>query len=153
MIIEYTPEGGEPQFYDAGRMRASEIQIIERTADGRWDEIKDAMGEGDVNAMRVAAWVVKKRTEPTLRFADFDPFEDEMRVRLDAKESRAYAEKLFAKYSGTDDLAEAFEELRGASFDSEACEKAIADVTAPKSPAAPEPEPQPEKSPASPSGT
>ncbi|MBE4790673.1 hypothetical protein HW846_46375 [Streptomyces sp. NE06-02F] len=154
MIIRYTPgEGGEPQYYDAGRMRASEIQVIERTADQRWSEVKGAMEEGDVNALRVTAFVVRKRSEPSLRFADFDPFEDELRVLLDAKETRAYAEKLFEKYSGTDDLAEAFDELREASFDREACEQAIADVTAPKSPVAPEPEPAPEESPASPSGT
>ncbi|MFM9681097.1 hypothetical protein [Streptomyces brasiliscabiei] len=154
MIIKYTPgEGGEPQYYDAGRLRASEIQIIERTADGHWGEIKEAMSIGDINAMRVAAWVVKKRSEPSLRFADFDPFEDEMRVLLDARETRAYAEKIFEKYSGTDELAEAFDELRDSSFNREACEQAIADVTAPKSPAAPEPEPQPEENPASPSGT
>ncbi|MFD9111634.1 hypothetical protein [Streptomyces bottropensis] len=158
MIIKYMPgEGGEPQYYDAGRLRASEIQVAERTAARPWTEIKDAMDKGDINAMRVAAWVVRKRTEPSLRFGDFDPFEDEMRVLLDARESRAYAEKLFEMYGGTDDLAEAFDELREASFDLEACEQAIADVTAPKSPAAPEPapepEPEPEESPASPSAT
>lgn len=152
MIIKYTPgEGGEPQYYDAGRLRASEIQVIERTADQRWSEVKAGMEEGDVNALRVAAFVVRKRSEPSLRFAEFDPFEDELRVLLDAKETRAYAEKLFEKYGGTDDLAEAFDELREASFDREACERAIADVTAPKSPAVPEQEPAVEESPASPS--
>ncbi|MBE4790920.1 hypothetical protein [Streptomyces caniscabiei] len=154
MIIKYMPAEGEPQLFDAGRMRASEIQIIERTADRSWPAIKEEMGLGNVNAMRVVAWVIKKRTEPSLRFGDFDPWDDELRVMLDAKETRAYAERLLAKYGDNpEDLADAFDELRDASFDREACEAAIADVMAPKSPDAPEAEPQPEESPASPSGT
>ena len=150
MIIKYTPADGEPQTFDVGRLRASEIQIVERTADRSWVELKDAMGNGDVNAMRVAAWVVRKRTEPSLRFGDFDPWEDELRAFLDARETRAFAEKLFAKY-GADpaELAEAFDELRDAAADLEVCEQAIADVTAPKDPAPPEPEPQAEESSAS----
>lgn len=144
MIIEYTPEGAEQQRFDAGRLRASEIQVIERTADGRWAEIREAMREGDINAMRTVAFVIKKRNEPSLRFGDFDPFEDELRVRLDARETRAYADRIFAKYgSNPDDLAEAFGELRDATADLEACEQAIADVTAPKDPVAAEDEASP----------
>jgi hypothetical protein len=145
LIIKYTPADGEAQTFDVGRLRASEIQIVERTADRSWAALKDAMGDGDVNAMRVAAWVVMKRTEPSLRFGDFDPWEDEMRAFLDARETRAFAQKLYAKY-GADpqELAEAFDELRDATADIEGCEQAIADVTAPKDPAPDEPEPQAE---------
>ncbi|MBA2951585.1 hypothetical protein [Streptomyces himalayensis] len=144
MIIEYTPEGGEVERLDAGRLRASEIQVIERTGDGRWADIKEAMSEGDIGALRVVAWAVKKRTEPSLRFGDFDPFEDEMRIRLDAREVRDYAERLFAKYGNSpEDLAAAFRELRDVAADGEACEAAIADVTAPKDPAPAESSPSP----------
>lgn len=144
MIIEYTPEGAEQQRFDAGRLRASEIQIIERTADGRWGEIREAMSEGDINAMRTVAFVIKKRNEPSLRFGDFDPFEDELRVRLDARETCAYAQRIFEKYrADPDDLAEAFGELRVATADLEACEQAIAAVTAPKDPAPPQDEASP----------
>ncbi len=136
MIIEYTPEGGDAERLDAGRLRASEIQVIERTADGRWAEIREAMTQADINALRVVAWIIKKRTKPTLRFGDFDPWDDELRVFLDAKETHAYALGIFEKYgSNPDDLAEAFGELREATADREACEQAIADVTAPKDPA------------------
>lgn len=147
MIIEYTPEGGETQRLDAGRLRASEIQIIERTADRPWDDIKAAMRVGEITALRTVAWAVKKRTEPTLRYSEFDPFEDELRVRLDARETRAYAEAIVERYgSDPDELAKAFEELREVAADREACEAAIADVTAPKAPV-----PSPGQSPASPS--
>jgi hypothetical protein len=136
VIIQYSPEGSEPQRFDAGRLRASEIQVIERTADGRWADIKGAMAGGDINALRTVAWAIRKRTEPALRFAEFDPFEDELRALLDAREVRAYAEGIVDKY-GTDpeQLAAAFAELRDVAADREACEQTITDVTAPKDPA------------------
>lgn len=143
MIIVYEPEGSEPQPFDAGRgkLRASEIQIIERTADARWPDIKEGVKAGDIHAMRVVVWAIRKRTEPGLRFGDFDPFEGELRSRLDAREVKAYAEALFDEYhENPDDLADAFNELRDVAFDREDAETAIADVTAPKDPA-PEPEP------------
>ncbi|WP_371670029.1 hypothetical protein OG985_21750 [Streptomyces sp. NBC_00289] len=146
MIIIYSPEGAEPENLDAGRMRASEIQLIERTADSRWDAIQEAMSEGDVNALRTVGWAVKRRTHAALRYADFDPFEDELKVRLDAREVRAYVQRILAKYgSEPDDLASAFDELRDSAFDRADADTAIADATAPK-----DPEPETELSPASP---
>lgn len=148
MIIEYTNDGGTPQQFDAGRLRASEIQVIERTADGRWSEIKEAMANGDINAMRTVAWAIKKRHEPTLRFADFDPYKGEMRILLDEREVRGYAEAIVEKYgSNPDDLADAFAELRDIAASSEVCEQIIVDVTAPKDQAPAEDQ----QSPASPS--
>jgi hypothetical protein len=148
VIIVYEPEGSEPQSFDAGRgkLRASQIQIIERTADARWSDIKEGVRAGDIHALRVVVWALRKRSEPTLKFGDFDPFEGELRSRLDAREVKAYAEALFEEYrENPDDLAEAFDELRDVAFDRADAEAAIADVTAPKDPApAPEPEPLPE---------
>lgn len=145
MIIVYTPEGGEPQRFDAGRLRASEIQIIERTADAAWRDVRDGVQEGAIGAMRVVAYVIQKRTNPTLKLSEFDPFEGELVARLDAREVRDYAEQIFAKYGDEpEDLAEAFGELRDVAADAETCEEIIADVTAPK---APEPAPEPESRP------
>lgn len=136
MIIVYAPEGSDEQHFDAGRLRASEIQVIERTADDRWPALKAAMSEGDINAMRTVAWVIHKRTHAALRFGDFDPFEGELRVRLDDNEVGAYAQGIFDKYRDKpDDLDEAFDELRDAAHNREAADKAIAGVTAPKDPA------------------
>ncbi|MFD0256407.1 hypothetical protein ACFVGX_36500 [Streptomyces sp. NPDC127113] len=150
MIIEYRPEGTEPERLDAGRLRTSEIQIIERTADATWSEVKAGLRQGDVGAMRVVALVIKKRTNPALKLAEFDPWEDELRVLLDARETRAYAEGFMEKYGDQpDELADAFAELRDVTADPEACEAAIADVTAPKDPA---PAPVPEET-TSPSAT
>ncbi|PAZ15685.1 hypothetical protein CLM62_12880 [Streptomyces sp. SA15] len=148
MIIIYAPEGETEQHFDAGKLRASEIQIVERTLPGRWSEIKDAVSEGEINALRTVAWVIRKRTEPGLRYGDFDPWEGELRARLDAREVKGYAEALLEKYrANPDDLADAWDELRDSAFNREDADAAIADVTAPKDPA-PAPE---QESPASPS--
>ncbi|MEU5077106.1 hypothetical protein AB0G76_36990 [Streptomyces asoensis] len=148
MIIQYQPEGGELQRLDAGRLRASEIQIIERTADGRWAEIKEAMGEGDINALRTVAWALLRRSQPSLRYGEFDPWEGELRARLDKREVAAYAHRILEAYRDQpEDLAEAFDELRGAADDPETAEAAIADVTDPKGQDTPEPEPEPTASP------
>ncbi|MFZ3569416.1 hypothetical protein ACNYS0_20920 [Streptomyces sp. BH034] len=143
MIIEFTPQGGQTEILDAGRMRASEVQIIERTADMKWGDVLSGMEDGDITPIRVVGWVLKKRNNPSLRLVEFDPFDDEVRVRLDAKEVPRYAALLVARLGDQpDELADAFDELRDAAFDREACELAIKDATAPKVPA-PSPEPEP----------
>ncbi|MFE0875349.1 hypothetical protein ACFW4X_10775 [Streptomyces smyrnaeus] len=150
MLIEYTPEGGEPQLFDAGRMRTSEVQIVERTADMSWNEVLDGLRYRDVTAMRTVAFVIQKRADPSLRLSAFDPYADELRVYLDAKEVRTYADEIF-KEVGDDpeELAKGWEELRDAAYDKEDVEVAIREAQAPK---APEPAPK-RKAKASPSAT
>ncbi|MER5892276.1 hypothetical protein [Streptomyces sp. NPDC001876] len=131
MIIIYTPEGGEPERLDAGRLRTSEIQIAERTADRPWDRLKEGLRNGDATSVRTVAWVLKKRAEPALRFGQFDPYEDELEVRLDNREVRRFAEALMKEYGDSpENLAGAWEELRGAADDPEVADAAIAEQTA-----------------------
>lgn len=135
MLIVYTPEGSDRQVFNAGRMRTSEIQIIERTADRTWNQILKGLESGDITAMRTVGWVLAKRSNPALRIAEFDPFDDELRVKLDDREIRDYAAHLFTEYGGTPELDDAWDELRAAAFDAEACEAAIKEAVAPKEPA------------------
>ncbi|MFK0151203.1 hypothetical protein ACIQVK_03860 [Streptomyces sp. NPDC090493] len=150
MIIFYEPADGVHERFEAGRgrLRASEIQIIERTAGEPWDKIKKAISDGNLNAMRVVVWALKKRSQPALKFAEFDPFEGELYARLDEAEVRNFAEAFVAKYADKpEELAEAFDELRESAADAEVADRVIAEVTAPKDPAPeaqPEPEPMPE---------
>ncbi|MGP3636203.1 hypothetical protein ACTU45_23070 [Streptomyces sp. 24-1644] len=134
MIIVYTPEGGEPERLNAGRLRTSEIQIAERTADRPWDQLKQGLKNGDATSVRTVAWVIKKRQEPALRFGQFDPYEDELAVKLDDREVRRYAEIFMNEYGDKpDDLAGAWEELRDAADNPDIAEAAIAEqVDGPK---------------------
>lgn len=96
MIIVYTPEGGEPEHYDARSLLSSEASIVARTIDKKWPEVKEGLVEEDLDAMRGIAWVLKKRHEPTLRFGDFDPGVDEMVTRFDKKEVENWVRGAFA---------------------------------------------------------
>ncbi|MFE3381930.1 hypothetical protein [Streptomyces anulatus] len=126
MIIVYTPEGGEPERLNAGRLRASEIQIAESNSHRTWDELRAGLLDGDITTLRVLAWVIKKRTTPTLRLTAFDPFEDELVVKLDARETHRYAAEMFERYSHDPaELAGAWAELREASDDPQVAEVAI----------------------------
>ncbi|MET8478168.1 hypothetical protein ABZV68_13295 [Streptomyces clavifer] len=86
MIIVYTPEGGEPEHYDARTLLASEASIVARTVDMKWPQVKEGLPDEDLDAMRAVVWILKKRHAPTLRFGEFDPGVDEMVTRFDKTE-------------------------------------------------------------------
>lgn len=96
MIIVYTPEGGQPEQYDASSLRVSEAAIVQRTIDMKWQEIREGLERDDLDAMRGIVWVLKKRSQPSLRFGDFDPGVDEMTSRMDQREVAAYVDNAFA---------------------------------------------------------
>ncbi|NUL09065.1 hypothetical protein [Streptomyces lunaelactis] len=90
MFIVYTPAGGEPEHYDARSLLVSEVSIVSRTIDMKWPQIKEGLAEDDLDAMRGVAWVLKKRSNPSLRWADWDPGVEEMVTRLDKTEVETY---------------------------------------------------------------
>lgn len=143
MIIIYKPEEGAEQQLDAGRLRTSEIQVAERTADMVWADIRQGLQDGNVTAIRVIAWVLLKRSNPSLRYGEFDPFEDELAVRLNRVEVERYAEFLAREFRGKDDLDAAMAELRDAALDQEHAAKAIAEAVAPGPKEADESSPSP----------
>jgi hypothetical protein len=86
VIVVYTPEGGEPEQYDASSLRVSEAAIVQRTIDMKWQQVLSGLEEDDLDAMRGIVWVIKKRTQPALRFGEFDPGVTELTSRMDNKE-------------------------------------------------------------------
>lgn len=97
MIIVYTPAGGEPEHYDASTLKVSEASIVQRTVDMKWQQILEGLSEDDLDAMRGIVWVIKKRSNPTLRFGEFDPGVTEMTSRMTNDEVAAFIEPLFAQ--------------------------------------------------------
>jgi hypothetical protein len=97
LIVVYTPEGGEPQPFDSSTLKVSEASIVQRTIDMKWQDILRGLEEDDLDAMRGIVWVIRKRSEPTLRFGDFDPGVTEMTSRMSNKEVAAFIEPLFAQ--------------------------------------------------------
>lgn len=90
MIVVYSPAGGEEQHFDARTLRVSEVSIVARTIDQKWPQIQQGLGDEDLDVMRGVAWVIAKRTTPSLRFGDFDPGVDELLTRLDKSETEAF---------------------------------------------------------------
>lgn len=86
MFVVYTPEGEKPQHYDATTLKVSEASIVQRTVDKTWQEILKGLEAGDLDAMRGIVWVLRKRTEPSLRWGEFDPGVTELTGRMSNKE-------------------------------------------------------------------
>ncbi|MEE1813705.1 hypothetical protein PUR59_01445 [Streptomyces sp. SP18ES09] len=90
MIIVYRPADGEEQHFDARTLRVSEVSIVARTIEQKWPAIQQGLADEDLDAMRGVAWVLAKRTTPSLRFGDFDPGVDELTTRMDKAEIENY---------------------------------------------------------------
>ncbi|MHB9862191.1 hypothetical protein [Streptomyces sp. YIM S03343] len=95
MIVVYTPTDGAPEHHDATSLKVSEASIVQRTIDMKWQEILKGLEVDDLDAMRGVVWALKKRTQPTLRFGDFDPGVGEMTTRMDMRETEAYIDSYF----------------------------------------------------------
>ncbi|MET4925462.1 hypothetical protein P3L51_24435 [Streptomyces sp. PSRA5] len=136
MIIVYTPAGGgEPEQYDQRDLLVSEASIVSRTIDKTWGEIKQGLGEEDLDSMRGIVWVLKKRHNPTLRFKDFDPGVDDMSTRFDKREIVDYVRNAVAVRASEPDvtmeqIAHILRELPDAAADPEHARATIAELTA-----------------------
>ncbi|QQZ54156.1 hypothetical protein IFE09_11375 [Streptomyces microflavus] len=124
MIVVYTPAGGEPEHYDARSFLVSEASIAARTIDTKWPLIKAGLADEDLDAMRVVAWVLKKRHDPTLRFGDFDPGVEELVTRYDKDEVENWVEGAFTLNSADptitpDQIVAALSEVPEAAADPE----------------------------------
>lgn len=111
MIIVHTPADGEAERFDFRSVRTSEASIITSmvTADLSWQQVKQRLHEDDPDVLRVIAFVLKKRSNPSLRINDFDPAVDDLAVKLDRKEVDGWAElaaERLADFDGPREMAE-----------------------------------------------
>lgn len=141
MIILYRPEDGEQRRFNVRSVRTSEAQIVERTTDMKWGDIKRGVRDDDPTAMRGIVWVLLKRETPTLRWSDFDPLIDELVSRFDAREVAAIAADIVRLPEGQQEQAIA--EMRLYVEDPDSVDLAV------KEAAGPPKEPMTETSPAS----
>lgn len=96
MIIVYTPAGGEPEHYDARTLLSSEASIVARTIDAKWPQVRAGLAEDDLDAMRAVVWVLRKRSNPTLRYGEFDPGVEELTTLYDKREIEDWVDSGFA---------------------------------------------------------
>ncbi|MFE5217465.1 MULTISPECIES: hypothetical protein [unclassified Streptomyces] len=150
MIVVYTPAGGEPEHYDASSLRVSEASIVQRTVDMKWQEIASGLERDDLDAMRGIIWVLKKRSQPSLRYGEFDPGVNEMTTVMDDREVDSYIDNAFrmaeaGEDGGLQDVADVLQaNLPEISLNPERTRARITErFTGPK--AEPEGEPAPEE--------
>lgn len=86
MLIVYSPADGEVERYDIKTLRTSEASIAQKTLGISWAEIQQGIDKDDPEILRGVAYVLKKRSHPTIRYGDFDPVIGELITRLDKKE-------------------------------------------------------------------
>jgi hypothetical protein len=133
VIIIHTPEGGDPEQYDARSLKVSEASIVQRTVGMKWAEVLEGLRDEDLDAMRGVVWVLMKRSNPSLRFGDFDPGVTEMVTRMDRREVADYIQSAFRLVGSEPEMtresvAHALREMPSAAADPEHAEKLIAEM-------------------------
>ncbi|KAF4408654.1 hypothetical protein [Streptomyces lycii] len=74
MILVYKPETGEAQRWDLDNVKATfaEAKAAEAVANFSWVRLGQELGEGNLAVLQAALWILRKREEPTLKFADLE---------------------------------------------------------------------------------
>lgn len=84
MKLIYTPEGGPEQTYPIRRLMVVEFEAINKyTGYETMPEFGEALNKGNPTALRALVWVLWKRADPTLKYADVDFAVEEMTVELE----------------------------------------------------------------------
>ncbi|MBD0707396.1 MULTISPECIES: hypothetical protein [unclassified Streptomyces] len=147
MIIVHTPADGTVERYDVRSVRTSEASIITRlvAADLSWPQIKARAADSDPEAMRAIAFVIRKRSQPSLRLDDFDPVADELESLMDHQEIDTWAEIAAGQLAAFDGPVEAarpaLAQILDQAADTDYAQAVIDRLLAGKFPAAPDESP------------
>lgn len=98
MIVIYSPDEGEQQrwLFSPRTLMAVEAEAIERVTGLTFMEFGQALVRGSMAALRALVWVLLKRQEPTLKFADVDFPIGAVTTELDDDERAKAAERIRA---------------------------------------------------------
>jgi len=97
MHVTYKPEDGTSTEwdFDAGRVRASTAEVIEKRYGENWESWVAGVSSGNIRARRVLLWHLLTRDHPTLRYEDTpDFFADELLVQFSSAELAALRERV-----------------------------------------------------------
>lgn len=92
MILTFTPDEGEKQEwrFRGDKLMTTEAEAVEKVTGMSYAEFGERLLQGNPTARRAVVWVLRKRTEPTLRFGEVDfpmgalqlDFEDEEKAEM-----------------------------------------------------------------------
>lgn len=100
MIITYEQADGTVETVSTNDLSAIESADIEQAMeDTSWRAVEDRLRAQDPTAMRAVLWVVRKRTEPELKFATFDVpgWRRRLKARIEREEIDDILENLLAE--------------------------------------------------------
>lgn len=109
MIVTYSPAEGEQRTwtYRSAELPISEAEDIEETVGATFDEWQGRLLSGSAKARRALLWVLRKRDEPDLKFADVSFAIGELSVEFEPDEkARVRAEVERASELSDDDRAQ-----------------------------------------------
>lgn len=74
MILVYRPTEGDEKRWDLDdtKVTFAEAKAAEHAGGFRWAERTGELTQGNVSALQAILWILRKREEPTLRFADLE---------------------------------------------------------------------------------
>jgi hypothetical protein len=102
MLIIYTPDGGDRQEFefDPDSAWSFEAELIESVGRPLWvayeTDFLDLLREGNFTARKALLWVLLRRENPTLRFADLVVKTNEVVMGLDKAERRVMRQRMAA---------------------------------------------------------
>lgn len=143
MIVIYTPEGAEPEHYNAQDLLTSEASAVCSATDMQWAQVDQALRQQSPAAMRAVAWARRKRADPALRLAAFDPPLRTLQVKFATEDIPEFLRQLDRATYTPREREQAQQEVIDMALDPDAARKIIAESQAPK-----DPEPDPETQPA-----
>lgn len=117
MFITYTPIDGDDQDWEfqAGTVKASEGEPIERSYGKTWDEFLVDLMKGGLRARRHLLWLLQRRDHPALRYDDVaDLRAGEMTVDFDRGELQLQRDQLAKQGASEEILAYIDSELANA---------------------------------------
>lgn len=74
MILVYKPAEGDEKRWDLDdtKVTFAEAKAAEHAGGFRWSERTGELTQGNTAALQAILWILRKRDEPTLRFADLE---------------------------------------------------------------------------------
>lgn len=74
MILVYKPDTGDEKRWDLAEVRATfaEAKAAENAGGFAWRDVDSELSDGNVAALQSVLWILRRRDEPTLRFADLE---------------------------------------------------------------------------------
>ncbi|MDX2705799.1 hypothetical protein PV350_23485 [Streptomyces sp. PA03-6a] len=107
MKVTYSPEDGDEVVFDynPNKLMSAEREAAEKRTGKTFTDFAQGVLAGDSTCRRVLLFILRKRTDPTLNYADVDFAWDELKVEMTKGEIQIAAEKLREK-PGNEEIVE-----------------------------------------------